>query len=75
MYCEFRVRGHLTSIWTDWLGDITITNLASEETLLSGHIADQAVLLGVINQLHAMNIHILSITYEDDLTPPLDRSE
>jgi hypothetical protein len=72
MYCEFRVRGHLSSIWSDWLDGITMTNLASQETLLAGHIADQAVLLGILNQLHSMNIQILSITCENNPTPPLD---
>jgi hypothetical protein len=69
MYCELRVRGHLSPIWTEWLAGITITNLESQEAILVGYVVDQAALLGLLNRLYALNISLLAITCRNDPLP------
>ena len=44
---EIRIEGHLDPRWSDWLDGVAITLLDSDETLLSGTLADQAALHGV----------------------------
>lgn len=60
-----RVQGYLDEIWSDRLGNMTITMASSESqapvTILKGKIKDQSELVGVLNGLHQMRVPILSI--------------
>lgn len=62
MYIEIRIMGHLKPDWSDWLGDLIISNEANEETTLCGHIPDQSALLGLLNRLHGLNLELLSFS-------------
>ena len=57
---EIRVLGHLDSSWSAWLGDLQVRPTASGETLLSGHIEDQAALIGILEKLYRANIPLVS---------------
>jgi len=58
---EIRVRGHLGEKWSDWLGDLQVELLNSGEMVLSGHVADQAALMGLLNRLSRLNLTLLSV--------------
>jgi hypothetical protein len=45
---EIRIEGQLNPGWSDWLDGMTITMLEGSETLLTGPLADQAALLGLL---------------------------
>jgi hypothetical protein len=62
MYYEIRVQGHLAEDWSEWLGGLAVTNLENGEALLSGELADQAALHGVLNRLHGLNLILLSVS-------------
>ena len=49
---EIRIEGHIDSHWSEWLDEMMITPLESGETLLSGPLADQAALFGLLIKLH-----------------------
>ena len=58
---EIRVKGHLSSQWSDWLDGLEVTLLDSDETVLSGTIVDQAALMGIFNKLNRLNLTLLSV--------------
>jgi hypothetical protein len=58
---EIRVKGHLDDSWSDWLGGLEVKLFDNGEMILSGHIGDQAALLGALNKLNRLNLTILSV--------------
>ncbi len=58
---QIRIQGQLASSWSDWLGGLVITPQSYGETLLAGPIVDQAALHGILDELYAMNLPILSV--------------
>jgi hypothetical protein len=59
---EIRVEGHLTDRWTDWFEGLAIRNEPNGETRLSGLLADQAALFGVLNKIQALNLTLVSVS-------------
>jgi hypothetical protein len=58
---EIHVKGHLNSRWSDWFEGMELKLIDTGETVLSGHIVDQAALMGILNKLNRLNITLLSI--------------
>ena len=58
---QIRVKGHLSAGWSDWFDGLTLTNLDGGEALISGAIADQAALHGVLVRMHALNLTLLEV--------------
>jgi hypothetical protein len=59
-YFEILVKGHLDISWSDWLGGLEVKLLDNGEMMLSGHIGDQAALMGILNKLYSLNLNLLS---------------
>ena len=64
---QIRVQGQLDASWSEWLSGLMITPQANGETLLTGPIKDQAALHGLIDQLYAMNLPLLSVLRMDQV--------
>jgi hypothetical protein len=64
-FFEIRVKGHLNSEWSDWLGGLQVRLLDSGEMILSGRLVDQAALMGVLNRLYSLNLTLLSLNEVD----------
>jgi hypothetical protein len=60
-FFEIHVKGHLNSQWSDWFEGMELKLMDSGETILSGHIVDQAALMGILNNLNRLNLILLSI--------------
>jgi len=58
---EIRVKGHLDSRWSAWFDGLTITNLPHGEALLSGALADQAALHGVLMKVRDLGLPLLAV--------------
>lgn len=58
---QIRVKGHLGSAWSEWFDGLTITNLENGEAVLSGPVADQAVLHGVLMRVRDLGLPLLSV--------------
>jgi hypothetical protein len=56
-----RLQGHLASRWAEWFEGLTMTYTASGETILSGPIADQAALHGVLDRVRDLNVVLISV--------------
>ena len=62
---EIRVEGHLADRWSDWFEGLTIRNVANGDTILTGLLADQAALYGVLIKIHNLNLVLVSVQRSD----------
>ena len=64
---RIRVQGNLDESWSDRLGGMVISVSETEEqasqTTLTGTLADQAALVGVLNTLYDMHFPVLSVEF------------
>ena len=60
-FFEIHVKGHLDESWSDWLEGLEVKLLDNGEMILSGHIRDQAALMGILNKLYGLNLTLLSV--------------
>jgi len=62
---QIRVQGRLDPLWAERLGEMTLAvhdrSGASSITDITGWIADQAALMGVLQQLYALGVTLLSV--------------
>jgi hypothetical protein len=58
---EIRVRGVLDRKWSDWFDGFTITPQGNDETLLTGPVADQAALHGLLGKIRDLGLPLLSV--------------
>lgn len=58
---EIRVEGHLDDRGTDWLDGMSLTPQDDGTTLLTGRVADQAALHGVLKRLRDVGAPIVSV--------------
>ena len=61
MVYQIRVKGHLESEWTDWFGGLTITLEDNGETLLTGPVADQSALHGLLRKVRDLGMPLVSV--------------
>jgi len=65
-----RVKGHLDQSWSAWFDGMTITNEANGDTVISGHVADQAALHSLLVKVHNLNLTLISdLRIETDAIP------
>jgi hypothetical protein len=58
---QIRLKGHLGRHWTDWFDGLTITLEGNGETLLTGPVADQAALHGLLKKVRDVGMPLLSV--------------
>jgi hypothetical protein len=61
-YFKIRIKGQLSHLWADWFEGLTIKHLNNGEMLLSGYIADQSALMGMLNKLVRLNLTLISLS-------------
>ena len=55
------VKGHLDHTWSDWFDGLTIRQTDTGETILSGPLADQSALHGVLIKVRDLGLPLLSL--------------
>lgn len=68
---RIRVRGRLDARWAGWFDGLQLAAAGDGTTVLSGPIADQAALHGLLQKLRDLGLTLLSLT-STDLTDPID---
>jgi len=62
---RIRVKGHIDDSLTDHFGGMVITRAFTADSrpisILVGHLQDQAVLAGVLNELYELHLPLLSV--------------
>jgi hypothetical protein len=59
---QLRVKGHLGAQWGAWFGGMTVTQTANGETLITGLVADQAALYGLLRKVRDLGLPLLSVS-------------
>ena len=65
-FYEILVQGRLDSLWWQWFDGMTLSNVENCEngaacTLISGQVADQAALHGLLIKIHNLNLKLISV--------------
>ena len=58
---QIRLEGHLDDQWIDWFSGLTITLEANGITLLTGPVADQAALFGLLKKIRDLGLPLTSL--------------
>ena len=61
---EIRVKGILDGRWAAWFEDLQVTS-DGEETVISGPVADQAALHGVLTKVRDLGLFLISVRHLD----------
>jgi hypothetical protein len=71
-YIEIRVRGRIDEHWSEWFEGLTITHTDQDETVLTGAVADQAALYGLLAKVRDLGLPLMSARSSEmaDQDPP-----
>jgi len=58
---QIRVEGHLDDEWAEWFDGLSITREEDGTSVLTGPIADQSALHGLLVKIHGMAVRLLSL--------------
>ena len=61
---EIRVKGVLDQRWAAWFEDLQITS-DGQETVISGPVADQAALHGLLTKVRHLGLFLISVRHLD----------
>jgi hypothetical protein len=59
---EIRLTGHLDARWATWFDGLTVTQEPDGTTVISGLIADQAALHGLLQRVRDLGIPLISVS-------------
>ncbi len=59
---QIRIEGHLSSQWAGWFEGLAITLEADGHTLLTGPVADQAALHGLLKKVRDLGMALVSVS-------------
>jgi hypothetical protein len=60
MVYQIRIKGHLGPRWSGWFEGLTVTQEGDGETLLTGPVADQAALHGLLRKVRDLGMPLIS---------------
>jgi hypothetical protein len=60
---QIRVKGCLDEQWSDWFDGFTIAPQPNDETVLTGPVADQCALHGVLAKVRDLGLPLLSVEW------------
>jgi hypothetical protein len=61
IWCQIRVRNHLSSQWSEWFNGLTVINQEDGEALLVGELADETALYGVLQKAADLGLALLEL--------------
>jgi hypothetical protein len=59
---QIRIKGHLACEWTDWFEGMIISLEENGDTLLTGPVADQAALYGLLKKVRDLGVPLVSVS-------------
>lgn len=62
MHYDIRVKGHLEARWAAWFDGLALINEDDGTTTITGQVADQAALHGLLQKLRDVGIPLISVT-------------
>lgn len=58
---QIQVKGGLDGDWSEWFDGFTITPQPGGDTLLTGQVADQTALHGLLNKIRDIGLPLVSV--------------
>lgn len=58
---QIRLKSHLDRQWTDWFAGLTVTLEDNGDMLLTGPVADQAALHGLLKKVRDLGLTLISV--------------
>ena len=62
---EIIVKGQIDQHWSEWLGGLQITHIGQDQSQLSGPIADQAALYGILAKLRDLSMELVALNFKE----------
>ena len=59
---EIRLAGHLHERWAAWFDGLTLSHQDNGTTIISGPVADQAALHGLLQRVRDLGLSLISVT-------------
>ncbi len=66
---EIRLQGHLDPRWAAWFDGLSLTNESDGTAIISGPVADQAALHGLLQKVRDVGLQLVSVTSVDPDQP------
>lgn len=60
------VKEHIPARWSTWFEGLTIANLEADGAILSGPVADQSALHGLLAKVRDLNLTLISVARIED---------
>ena len=60
VHYRIKLKGYLDKKWSEWFADMAISS-EGEETVLTGRVADQAALHGLLIRIRDLNLTLLQV--------------
>ena len=67
---HIRIKGHLSAHWSDWFDGMTIRNEPNGDAVLTGPVADQAALHGLLTKIRDLGLPLLALRAGDERSSP-----
>jgi hypothetical protein len=67
-FYEIRVKGRLGPEWSVWFDDLALIPQPDGDTVLAGHVTDQAALHGILAKIRDLGLLLLSVKLVDGWT-------
>jgi len=62
---EIRLAGHLDAHWATWFDGLAVSHQGDGTTAISGSVADQAALHGLLQRVRDLGLPLVSVTRVD----------
>jgi hypothetical protein len=66
---EIRLQGHLDSRWSAWFDGLSVINESDGTTVISGPVADQAALHGLLQRARDVGLPLVSVRFVETDQP------
>ncbi len=67
---RIRVRGQMSPHWSAWFDGLSVAQADGGDTTLSGPLADQSALHGVLARIRDLGIELVSVALESEQDSP-----
>ena len=67
---QIRIQGHLEARWAAWFDGLTLTNDSDGTSVISGLVADQSALHGLLHKVRNVGLPLVSVTRVAQPVPP-----
>jgi hypothetical protein len=65
-YITIHCKGKLDASWSDWFQGLSIEPAGPDETILSGQVADNAAIYGILSALSSLCLTLISCNVQSE---------